>query len=135
MRTQHGDLLGRRVGPDEVGDRIAGGDLDEGEADHRDAQTDRDRQDQAAEGIHPHLWLPAVGVVDETAGARAPERRSAKVRIDSSGDHRMVMALSILGMAGNGAVEISNAECVAKSYPEFFDDLDTLGAQIQLVKG
>ena len=47
----------------------------------------------------------------------------------------MVMALSILGMAGNGAVEISNAECVAKSYPEFFDDLDTLGAQIQLVKG
>ncbi len=65
----------------------------------------------------------------------APERRSAKVRIDSSGDHRMVMALSILGMAGNGAVEISNAECVAKSYPEFFDDLDTLGAQIQLVKG
>ena len=47
----------------------------------------------------------------------------------------MVMALSILGMAGNGAIEISTAECVAKSYPEFFDDLDTLGAQIQLVKG
>ena len=65
----------------------------------------------------------------------APDRCSAKVRIDSSGDHRMVMALSILGMAGNGAIEISNAECVAKSYPEFFDDLDTLGAQIQLVKG
>lgn len=65
----------------------------------------------------------------------APDRRSAKARIDSSGDHRMVMALSILGMTGNGAIEISNAECVAKSYPEFFDDLDTLGAQIQLVKG
>jgi 3-phosphoshikimate 1-carboxyvinyltransferase len=65
----------------------------------------------------------------------APERRSTQVRIDSSGDHRMVMALSILGMAGNGAMEISNAACVAKSYPEFFDDLDTLGAQIQLVRG
>ena len=65
----------------------------------------------------------------------APAQRSAEVCIDSSGDHRMVMALSILGMAGNGTVEISNAECVAKSYPEFFDDLDTLGAQIQLVKG
>ena len=68
--------------------------------------------------MHVHHW--------------APERRSAKVRIDSSGDHRMVMALSILGMAGNGAVEISNAECVAKSYPEFFDDLDTLGAALEI---
>jgi 3-phosphoshikimate 1-carboxyvinyltransferase len=63
-----------------------------------------------------------------------PERRSTQVRIDSSGDHRMVMALSILGMAGNGAVEISRAGCVAKSYPEFFDDLETLGARLTVVQ-
>jgi 3-phosphoshikimate 1-carboxyvinyltransferase len=77
--------------------------------------------DEASDSMRVHPW--------------APDRRSAKAHIDSSGDHRMVMALSILGMAGNGTIEISNAECVAKSYPEFFDDLDTLGAQIQLVKG
>ena len=29
-------------------------------------------------------------------------------------------------------LEIEDAECVAKSYPEFFDDLETLGAEVQL---
>lgn len=48
------------------------------------------------------------------------------------GDHRMVMAQTILGIAGNHAVDIMNIDCVAKSYPEFFDDLETLGAQLQL---
>ena len=32
-----------------------------------------------------------------------------------------------------GAVEIEDAECVAKSYPEFFDDLEILGATLQIV--
>ena len=53
-------------------------------------------------------------------------------RIDSRGDHRMAMAAAILGAAG-APVEIVNAECVAKSYPAFFDDLESLGVSIQVV--
>ena len=53
-------------------------------------------------------------------------------RIDPRGDHRMAMAASILGAAG-AAVEILDAECVAKSYPAFFDDLEALGVAIQVV--
>ena len=30
-------------------------------------------------------------------------------------------------------MEIVNAECVAKSYPAFFDDLESLGVSIQVV--
>jgi 5-enolpyruvylshikimate-3-phosphate synthase len=44
----------------------------------------------------------------------------------------MAMAASILGAAG-AAVEILDAECVAKSYPAFFDDLEALGVAIQVV--
>ncbi|MGB2470287.1 MAG: hypothetical protein ACPIA5_05495 [Flavobacteriales bacterium] len=44
----------------------------------------------------------------------------------------MAMAAAILGAAG-APVEIVNAECVAKSYPAFFDDLESLGVSIQVV--
>ena len=44
-----------------------------------------------------------------------------------SGDHRMAMAAAILASAKNVRITISDAECVAKSYPAFFDDFNALG--------
>jgi 3-phosphoshikimate 1-carboxyvinyltransferase len=41
---------------------------------------------------------------------------------DSHGDHRIAMSLSILG-SQIGGVEISNYDCVDKSYPGFYQDL------------
>jgi 3-phosphoshikimate 1-carboxyvinyltransferase len=54
-------------------------------------------------------------------------------RIDAAGDHRIAMAGALLGLAG-APIEIEGAECVAKSYPAFFDDLEALGAVVQWVK-
>ena len=53
-------------------------------------------------------------------------------RIDPRGDHRIAMAAAILGCAG-ATIEIIDADCVAKSYPAFFDDLAALGGQISSV--
>ena len=53
-------------------------------------------------------------------------------RIDPRGDHRIAMAAAILGCAG-APIEIINPECVAKSYPGFFDDLEALGGDISSV--
>ena len=39
------------------------------------------------------------------------------------------MAAAILGSAG-APIEIEDAECVAKSYPAFFDDLEAIGGII-----
>ncbi len=51
--------------------------------------------------------------------------------IDSKGDHRIAMAFSILGMlAGNTTIE--GAECVAKTYPEFWAILKSLGGEVVL---
>ena len=58
---------------------------------------------------------------------------SKPIRISSHGDHRMAMAAAVLAVAGVGAIEIEDAECVAKSYPAFFDDLEVLGARIEWV--
>ena len=48
-------------------------------------------------------------------------------RMDGRGDHRMVMAAAVLGLAGS-PMEITGVEAVAKSYPDFFDDLSEVGA-------
>lgn len=43
--------------------------------------------------------------------------------VSSHGDHRIVMATAIAALAGEGIVEVDGAETVAKSYPDFFEDL------------
>ncbi len=46
--------------------------------------------------------------------------------VHSHDDHRMAMALAVAGLISDGEVCIEDAECVAKSYPAFFDDLERI---------
>ena len=46
-------------------------------------------------------------------------------RIQTYNDHRMAMAFSLIGLHSNG-VTIENPSCVSKTFPDFFDVLDTL---------
>jgi 3-phosphoshikimate 1-carboxyvinyltransferase len=50
--------------------------------------------------------------------------------VDSHGDHRIAMALSVAAIHASGPVTIRNAECVSKSYPSFFEDLRSLGVKV-----
>lgn len=50
----------------------------------------------------------------------------AGVRIATAGDHRIAMAFAVAGLVLPG-VEIADPDCVAKSYPGFWDDLARLG--------
>lgn len=54
--------------------------------------------------------------------------RSGKV-VSSHGDHRVVMALAVAGLA-IGNLTIKNARCISKSYPDFISDLKSLGAKL-----
>jgi 3-phosphoshikimate 1-carboxyvinyltransferase len=47
-------------------------------------------------------------------------------RVSSHGDHRVAMALAVAGLMADGKTEIDGAECVAISYPDFFDHLEYL---------
>jgi len=48
-------------------------------------------------------------------------------RVNSHNDHRIAMAAAVAGTAAAGAVSIENPQCVAKSYPGFFEALGSLG--------
>jgi 3-phosphoshikimate 1-carboxyvinyltransferase len=51
--------------------------------------------------------------------------------IDSRGDHRIAMAFSLLGTVV-GDTTIEGAECVAKTYPEFWETLKSLGGRAEI---
>ena len=46
--------------------------------------------------------------------------------VDSHDDHRIAMSLAITALRIEDEVSIRSRECVAKSYPSFFDDLEML---------
>ena len=50
--------------------------------------------------------------------------------VDSHGDHRIAMAAATVAMIARTPVKIAGSECVAKSYPGFYQDLKSLGGRI-----
>lgn len=46
--------------------------------------------------------------------------------LDSYLDHRIAMAFAVAGMAAEGETEITRADCVDISYPDFYKDLEKL---------
>jgi 3-phosphoshikimate 1-carboxyvinyltransferase len=52
--------------------------------------------------------------------------RLEAARVSTRGDHRVAMALAVAGLLAEGETEIEGAECVAVSYPAFWDDLERL---------
>ena len=48
--------------------------------------------------------------------------------IDPRGDHRIAMAFGILSAASGNRITVSNPECVAVSYPRFWEDLRRVAA-------
>ncbi len=52
--------------------------------------------------------------------------RLRAAQIDSRGDHRIAMTFAVAGLLAQGETEIKDAECVAVSFPEFFDLLNSV---------
>ena len=54
--------------------------------------------------------------------------------VESFGDHRIAMSAAVLSTIARGETTIKGAECVAKSYPLFFEDFATLGGRVDNIK-
>jgi len=51
--------------------------------------------------------------------------------IDPKNDHRIAMAFGLLGSLVGGTI-IEQAECVDKTYPEFWTTLKSIGGRVKL---
>lgn len=62
-----------------------------------------------------------------------PRGFPAETVIDTWGDHRVAMAFSVAGLSMPGGVTISQPQVVAKSFPGFFDALQSLGVRVEFL--
>ncbi|MGI9138906.1 MAG: 3-phosphoshikimate 1-carboxyvinyltransferase [Sediminibacterium sp.] len=60
------------------------------------------------------------------------ENRVKSAQVFSNHDHRIAMACAVAGLRANGAIEITEAEAINKSYTDFFMDLQQLGAKLDI---
>jgi len=67
---------------------------------------------------------------DESAPATAEPAVEGAV-IDSKDDHRIAMAFGVLGTAVGG-ITINKAECVAKTFPQFWEILKSIGGKLEI---
>jgi 3-phosphoshikimate 1-carboxyvinyltransferase len=72
--------------------------------------------------------LGAEIILDESNNAMIIKGKTSIFggRVFSNNDHRIAMSLAILGMFSNNPIEIDNPEAVKKSYPGFWEDLESL---------
>jgi 3-phosphoshikimate 1-carboxyvinyltransferase len=104
-----------------VGSQIDGGVRIQDAAELRHKESDR----LAATAKNLRAMGAEVEELEDGLSVSGPTRlRGAS--IDSYGDHRIAMAFSIAASIADGETEIAGAECVAISFPEFFDLLHSV---------
>jgi len=54
------------------------------------------------------------------------------VKVHSRHDHRIAMACAVAALRADGPVVIEDAEAIEKSYPDFYRDIQTLGANVNI---
>jgi 3-phosphoshikimate 1-carboxyvinyltransferase len=93
----------------------------------RDAAELRVKESDRIRATVENLRAMGAEVIEHEDGLTIPERTSLRgARLDAHGDHRIAMAFSIAALIGEGESEITGAECVRVSFPEFFELLESV---------
>jgi 3-phosphoshikimate 1-carboxyvinyltransferase len=95
----------------------------------REAQELRVKESDRIATLAAGLQRMGAAVEEFPDGLRVEGRSAGHLcgaKVDPAGDHRIAMALSIAALGAQGDTVIRDADCVAVSYPEFFETLGRL---------
>ncbi len=91
----------------------------------RDAAELRVKESDRLSAVTHNLQAMGAQVEQTEDGWRIPGNQKLHgAEIESYHDHRIAMAFAIAALRAEGETVIHNAECVAISYPAFFEDLE-----------
>ena len=91
----------------------------------RDAGELRVKESDRLSAVTHNLQAMGAEVEQVADGWRIPGGQKLHgAEIESFGDHRIAMAFAIAALRAEGETRIHGAECVAISYPSFFEDLE-----------
>lgn len=79
--------------------------------------------------VREGLERAGIRVVEDLDTLTITGAKPVAAVIDSKNDHRIAMAFSLMGAAA-GNITIEGAECVTKTYPEYWQTIRKLGVQI-----
>ena len=91
--------------------------------------TDRLRHKESDRAETIHREYEKLGIEVSISEPNIMKIRGGEIRpaeVFSHDDHRIAMSLAISALRCAGEVKITAAECVEKSYPTFFEDLESL---------
>jgi 3-phosphoshikimate 1-carboxyvinyltransferase len=91
----------------------------------------RIKESNRVSAVREGLEKMGVKIFEEKDRVRITGANPESAVIESHDDHRIAMAFSILGiLAGNTVV--NGAECVNKTFPQFWDILKSIGGRIEI---
>ncbi len=86
-----------------------------------------DRVSAVKEGLE-RMGIKVIEEINKLTVAGSAPKGSV---IDTRDDHRIAMAFSVLGSVAGGII-VDGAECVSKTYPEFWDILKSIGGEVKI---
>jgi 3-phosphoshikimate 1-carboxyvinyltransferase len=121
-----GDMIPKAI--DELPVIAAAACFAEGETVIRDARELRVKETDRIKAMTAELRKLGARVTESEDGMSIAGGEPLKgAKCSSWGDHRIAMAIAIAATRAGGVTEIEDAECVAVSFPGFFDVLRSLG--------
>jgi 3-phosphoshikimate 1-carboxyvinyltransferase len=107
------------------------GALSEGRTEIVNAQRLRLKESDRLKAISSELGKLGACIMEKPEGLIIDGIKSLRGgRVDSWNDHRIAMALAVAATRCEAPVIISNASCVKKSYPDFWEHYKVLGGRI-----
>jgi len=109
------------------------GALADGETVIRDAAELRVKESDRIAVTAAHLRAFGVEVEERPDGmtVRGPAELTAPEEpLASHGDHRIAMSMAMLATFADAPIQIDDVDCVATSYPEFWNHLEQLGGEV-----
>jgi 3-phosphoshikimate 1-carboxyvinyltransferase len=141
MQVRGGALAGTAVGGDEIPNLIdecplvaVAGALASGSTEIRDAAELRVKESDRIAVMCANLAKCGVAVEERPDGMLVQGARDGirgGVEIESHGDHRIAMAMTILALFAREPLLIRGVGCIATSYPDFWEHLELLGGKIE----
>ncbi len=93
----------------------------------------RSKETDRIKSMAEELRKMSVKVQELPNGLIIHKSRSTAAELNSRGDHRIVMALSLAAMAANGQSSIDTAEAINVTFPNYVELMKTLGANMEMI--
>lgn len=137
IRCKKSDLTGIEIDATDIPDMVPSlavlGAFARGKTVISGAERLRLKESDRIESVVTNLKKMGVDVTEKNDGMIINGGNVNGAELDGYNDHRIVMAFSVAGLFANGETTITDAQSINKSYPDYFNDYNSLGGKADVI--